>query len=1245
MKKKLSLLLIAFLGIVGFMFAATMEATEETEATYPITATWDFTTADVANAAAALTGSTEAGHIVNNGLSLTIEANGKTIRNNGNSIQTSDGVVFKVPVQGKKDVVTVVGFSSPYYAYSVAGVDATEATTVYTATATDVAQGYVEVINKGQYLISISVTQNEDDSSEESDQPAVDVMATWDFQKVTPSTLSTLSIQSNQTGSVASNVEGIELNVIANAGKLQQRTSDAQFNTGAVIQVPVKNKGDQVVVVSYPDYHYYTIGGTAAEADTETYEANQGDATKGYVEIVATKTAYLYSISVTHYAPKEATSLDNEPATATFPFNLGTEGQTATFSNADYFLNSKVTVGENFTIEGKSNQSGFDQTRLLCSSKETAAGETNLLQFLITPKPGFIFTPTKVSFKATRYGTDGGKMDIAWMNPNKKTVSLATGVTPNRENGKDANKVQTDYKYSKYDYDITGATPAEGACGLNIYIYDLDPGKRYGFADIVIEGTLSGTEKELPVLATITINGTEYSADQIFGDAYEAKFELSKTAQMVSENNPVTATAASGEVGTITYEGTDTQCKVTIPMTAGTTEMNYVLNVVQKPDFTLTYINTDGTEMGTQAVEKDAAIGEFAYDYNTAIAKEGFKVRGWFKKPSGGEKFTTNDVITGNVKLYAVETEIEEPSNFKKYTFDLTDKNFDANDHEAFNPAGSGYYWHDATHGWAFKNGNTVDLLVGPKATIFVTLCQYGSGTGINVKKGEETLATLDGKSDSDGGVAAYNYEGEAGTLTLEMVTGGEMYIHGITINNTTETNYTQDGQWYYVKAGDASSFLEVLDAVNGNNAATDAERSFVYLPNGTYDLGFACLTPVSGHNISIIGESMEGVIIKNLPEAEGIGITATLKNSGTGNYFQDLTIKNSWDYYGKILEGAGAGRAVALWDTGNKTICKNVTLLSYQDTYYTNNEEGNFYWETSDIHGTVDFICGEGTLFMENSTLTVELRNPVSKEGGKGECTITAPSSAAGKNYGYVFNNCKIENYATSYNLGRAWNNEPRCAYINTTVNDNKMIAARWTAQGMNDGCYAKKFVEYNTTGGNTVTSNVIRFYDKSNKVGEEYETVLTAEQAADYAIEKVFGDWAPAAQTEQKEVEEGSAKLENGVITWKAVEGVTSYAIFKKDELLAIVEGTSYTLEQPAASRGSEPTTTADVYTIRAINAMGGMGEPVVIIDSSATAINGINATENNSEKVIYNLQGVRVNTAQKGVYIINGKKVVMK
>ena len=115
-----------------------------------VTATWDFTNADVVAAATALSNKSEAGTIKaveDNGILLTVEANGQTIRNNGNSIQTGTPVVFKVPVQGKKDVVTVVGYPG-YFAYSIAGTDATEATTSYTATTADVKQGYVEVVSK-----------------------------------------------------------------------------------------------------------------------------------------------------------------------------------------------------------------------------------------------------------------------------------------------------------------------------------------------------------------------------------------------------------------------------------------------------------------------------------------------------------------------------------------------------------------------------------------------------------------------------------------------------------------------------------------------------------------------------------------------------------------------------------------------------------------------------------------------------------------------------------------------------------------------------------------------------------------------------------------------------------------------------------------------------------------------------------------------------------------------------------------
>ena len=46
----------------------------------------------------------------------------------------------------------------------------------------------------------------------------------------------------------------------------------------------------------------------------------------------------------------------------------------------------------------------------------------------------------------------------------------------------------------------------------------------------------------------------------------------------------------------------------------------------------------------------------------------------------------------------------------------------------------------------------------------------------------------------------------------------------------------------------------------------------------------------------------------------------------------------------------------------------------------------------------------------------------------------------------------------------------------------------------------------------------------------------------------------------------------------------------------------------------------------------------------DGNTTAINGVkNADVENA--VIYNMQGQRVNAAQKGVYIVNGKKVIVK
>ena len=1195
---------ITITGMQYCPFIAVEKYEEPVEPTFPITATWDFANADVANAAAALSGIT--GTLESNGLKLYIDATGQTIRNNGNSIQTGNPVIFRVPVQGKKDVVTVVGYPG-YFAYSIAGVDATEATTTYTATAADVAQGYVEIVNKGQYLISISVTQNEDEGGE--DPVEQDITGTWDYSDADIMAATMAFSGSSEVGEVeAKEKNGLKMTVVANGVTFRNNGNNIQVRSGAVFKIPIKNAGDLITVKGYPNYSKYTIGNSTEVLTNEnSYKAKASDAQAGYVAVTSMDdNNYYLSLSVTQYAPKEATTLDNEPVIATFPFNLGTEGQTATFSNADYFLNSKVTIGSNLSIKDKSTltdaETGaqVDQTRLQPTTKLDTPDEASAVRFTITPKPGFAFTPTKVSLNVTRYGTDNGLADVTWEVAGGENIVLATGVKPERNN-KNPN-------ISKLSYNIENATAAEGAATLLLHLYSLQDGKQFGLNDIVIEGTLSGTEKELPILASFKVNGIEYAAEDVFGDLFEATLKLSKKDNMVSAENPLTdVIATNGEIGTITYEGDETACKVTIPMTAGDVQQNYVLNVIQKPDYTLSYIGVDGTTViDTQVREEDQPIGEFAVDIATVAAtKDGYKARGWFMQSYLGEKFTTDYVVTGDTKLYAVQTEVEGPSDSRKYIFNLTDKFFYAEDHEAFNPTGG--VWHDKQHGWVFANGDQIELLVGKKANINFTFCQYSAADAtISSSDGQSISAVTEGAC----GAGTLAYEGEEGKLTLTINASGSVYIHDITIFNTTTTNYDKQGDWLIVKQGDASSFLDAIEAAKG------IEGAKVFLPNGTYDLGETVKTSVSGTNVSIIGQSAENTIVVNRPplEWEGLDKADLLKTSATGLYMQDLSLKNDLPYTGNN------GRAASLHDVGTQTICKNVNLLSYQDTYYSNKTGGLFYFEGGELHGTVDYLCGDGRVYFNECKMINEKRSTA---------TISANSEL------YVFNNCVVENNADKYNLGRAWSNNPVCVYLNTTLLDpGKLLDTRWNPSGINcDYSVAGEYGTKNAEGTDiTPASNVVTF----TKNNTTLETILNAEQAATYTMEYVLGDWAATAKQETKQLEAPAAEFANSTVTWTpANDGAIAYMIEKNGEFVGITAGSSMAVEANAES---------DKLTIRAANARGGFGEAKQVA-YTGTSIQAINAAIERGEQVIFNLAGQRVNKATKGMYIINGKKMVVK
>ena len=757
---------------------------------------------------------------------------------------------------------------------------------------------------------------------------AQDVTATWDFQHNLPEGINSTNIQKGE-GDVASNVEGISLHVNATTGKLAGRTSDAQFNQGAIIQVPVKSAKDIVTITSYPNYHNYTVGGTAATADVTEHKATTAEVAQGYVEIIGTAASYLYNIKVVHVSAIQEKALYTTDFT-----NWAAKDRKKTTNDV---VNLKTLYSKEaftFTLNGVgispadtkfTGHTGFMQ--LAKYTGEYSAAEPSAITSSLA-------NITKITLhQAATGGNRGIKVSVKgdgdedWVILHNKSIAIQTGEDLTIE----VNRTNCQIKLENF------------TLSQNAYVTDL---AIYGNVDM----------SKTPMLGSFSLNGTKYQAADLFAEDASGKqlatILVSKKESLISESNPLTNLVAdNGTIKSTTYtttgEGAAQKTIVAIVVEANGDQVTYELTVGFKPDFTLTYYNIDGTtKLGTQSVEQDAQIAAFKEGMEEQVTvANGKKFRGWSSSLKQDEKkYTVDDVIKSDINLYALVTDIETTNPTARYDYNLQKEGFCADDHEAFNPEGSGK-WYKEQHGWVFSAGDKIKLLMGGKGYIKMNLCQHSASANITLSDPQgNQLATIDAKAAKDGTLGILqNPSTESGEYTLTFA--GTAYLHSLSIVNLKESPYTQNGNWYIVKAGDAQSFITTLETVNGANAATDAPRSYIFLPNGTYDLDEACLTTISGNNISIIGENMDKTIIVNKPETEGIANTATLFNTSSNLYMQDLTLKNAYPF-----DASKTGRAVCLQDKGTRTICKNVRMLSYQDTYYSNNNSGQYYFENAVI-------------------------------------------------------------------------------------------------------------------------------------------------------------------------------------------------------------------------------------------------------------------------------------------------------
>ena len=606
-------------------------------------------------------------------------------------------------------------------------------------------------------------------------------------------------------------------------------------------------------------------------------------------------------------------------------------------------------------------------------------------------------------------------------------------------------------------------------------------------------------------------------------------------------------------------------------------------------DVKITYYDQNGNKLGEETVKPGSAFT--APDYSINVP-EGMAFRGWFT--NAGMKVVEGQKIDADTKLTAKVTAIEKAEAGTHYDYDLTKASWYQEDHELISIEGSYYN----NHGWT---GSAVSLQVSGRAVVIVKNCQYSGEQTVTVTdaNGKE-ITTFQGKAEADGGAFSFNYDGEPTTLTITYPSTA--YIHGVEVYNV-ENFVSKDETTGYtiISANDVSSLMLAIKSAQ--------EGDKIFLPNGTYDFGETVLTPISANNLSIIGQSADGVIIKNAPDikVEGLGSADLFQNTSTGLYMQDLTLQNDLDYY-----KAGTGRAPVLQDKGTQTIMKNVNMRSYQDTYYS--KQGDYYFEGGIIQGTVDYICGDGNAYFNGVTLLNKSRSATETSG---ECTITAANTSTDKN-GYVFNGCTIETESKTFNLGRSWGTA-KTAYLNTTIKSGKLIDTRWTVKGMNSAPVSYK--EYNTVdlsgnGMNTPASNVIEFTHSTGN--NKMETILTEEEAKEYALDKFFTNWNPAAIAAQATVETGEQKI----------DAEAFYLIENNGEFIAIVKGSdiaSYT-----------------TGTVRKANARGGFGEPIDI--SAVSAIKCIpNVNTENGTPVIHDVLGRHLSSLQKGINIVNGVKIV--
>lgn len=933
---------------------------------------------------------------------------------------------------------------------------------------------------------------------------------TWNFRKGSELMGSNGKLIQGTTGEV----NGLVID--ATTGKFDSTRSDwAQFNTGAVVKIPVKGSCE-ITIGSYKEKQA-TIEGT--EVGTTEFKYQYSGAA-GYVDLVATADGYIGSIDVKHIAEPEA-NVEN------FTFVMDEHAVDGVVKTGEYkFGDSTLTLGGQ-TVGGVITQ--------------------------YTVKPDKKVTINGVEHDAYTSGKRHADANNIPNLPGEGDGCLAT-FTPAAKGMMTVYYNSTSFlRVHTFNADGTKEGYVDSETGLTSYSFKVVPGKTYVMSttgktnNMFYAGYSYVADEKITVPVTVNnIDATIGSGlklslvdDQLGGDA----ISLSTTTKSLKLLKGHTYRVSSNDGGVKPLVG-DSQT-FTVTGDAVTITLNNV------PDVELTgkIVGTDSSNVtklvftnNTSGTVNEATITGDSYkvsvkpgEYTTSVETK-----------DGSTTYDRASVKAGAENVNDVYVEKDDPASKRDYSYTRV---------PSLATAGSIAVENGKPHTVA-RADSSLTIPVKGKAKVTIST-YYAFNFTVNGEKYDST--------ETDKGYTSVGTTSK--TDTFEIVVEGDAvvnfgattYITGISVVPMTEFKSEIN------VPGDYDTLNEASDAILGmqNRPEGEAGRVTINLTSDVFEQVVMAAPYVTlkgnGHTISWyygVGtkyysiDPATGLYNKTLAmdrysSEEGNGSLWGGVFIVRGNNFiaENTTFLNTYNYYlteaektdiagsnlsvDRLAEGADVSdykfkeRSNAFYIEADNIEVFNCSILSSQDTLGRNGSANygyHAYFNGCTIGGNVDYICGEFAAVFDNCKLQWKTyKNDENNNAKIGY--IVAPKTSP-----YVFRNCEVTtdgahgDAAVLGKYGRTWGANSNASFIECETNG-YIDSEGWTEMSNGEKASAI-FNEYNNTnkGEAFVTTGC------TNSTLDAVVNYIDLENVS--AVDTVLGTWKPVHYKEVISKDDGSSK-----------------------------------------------------------------------------------------------------------------------